>query len=269
MSRSLLILTHNVVSLRAAPSSDAEQVSQGIMGDVAEAQSESEDYVRLLTRDGYEGWALTRHTAPFDPSAPAIPNTLSPLPGQQAVSVPIADARDAGTKLVFGTPVLLIGAGAHTVRVRLANGFETDLSEDTVAPESRGAPPDPERLVSLARMFLGTPYLWGGGSSFGFDCSGFVQRIYAFAGLVLPRDAYLQAENPLGVRLEISDGLCAGDLVFFAGDSDPLQRRITHVGLATGAHSFIHASGKDGVIETALSDPYYARIRCGALRIRV
>jgi hypothetical protein len=263
----MLILTHNVVSLRAAPNADAEQVSQGIMGEVAEALAEEDEYVLLHTQDGYSGWALRRHTAPFDTDGASVPNTLRPLPEQRLISVPIAEAGELRTKLLFGTPVLPIGVDARSARVRVADGRETSLPFGCFAPACSERPLDSARLVSMARMFAGTPYLWGGGSSFGFDCSGFVQRLYAFFCVNLPRDAYLQVESPLGAQLEASETLRAGDLVFFAGDTDPLRRRVTHVGMAIDSGSFIHAQGKDGVVETSLSDPYYARIRCAGWRL--
>ncbi len=114
-----------------------------------------------------------------------------------------------------------------------------------------------ESACTLARRFLGVPYLWGGTTTFGFDCSGFVQRVYSLLNLTLPRDAYQQAVSPLGTRFEPTTPTEPGDLVFFVGRSDPRKRGITHVGMALDTERFIHAVGKEGVIITPFDDPYY------------
>jgi hypothetical protein len=114
-----------------------------------------------------------------------------------------------------------------------------------------------EAACALAIRFIGTPYLWGGTTPFGFDCSGFVQRIYSLLNVTLPRDAYVQARSPLGGTLGPEQPLRAGDLVFFCGRSDPRRRGITHVGMALDAERFIHAYGRRGVTITRCDDPVY------------
>ena len=116
-----------------------------------------------------------------------------------------------------------------------------------------------ENAGEIAQLFLGTPYLWGGGSSFGFDCSGFVQRIYRHFGIVLPRDAHLQATSPLLEGVPEGSTFRAGDLLFFGSEQDPEQRGITHVGMALNAEIFIHASSREGVTTTPIQNAYYER----------
>jgi hypothetical protein len=113
----------------------------------------------------------------------------------------------------------------------------------------------PRDLCAIARQFLGTPYLWGGTTPFGFDCSGFVQRVYSTCGIQLPRDAYLQVRCALGAALPEGALLAAGDLVFFCGARDPRHRGITHVGMMLDDARMIHASGNCGVTIQPLRDP--------------
>jgi cell wall-associated NlpC family hydrolase len=92
-------------------------------------------------------------------------------------------------------------------------------------------------------MFLDTPYLWGGRTLMGVDCSGFTQLIYKMAGKQLPRDAYQQAE--VGELIAFIDEAQTGDLAFF----DNAEGKITHVGIVinqqkSGEKTIIHASGK-------------------------
>ena len=115
----------------------------------------------------------------------------------------------------------------------------------------------------FAQSFLGTPYLWGGSSAFGLDCSGFVQYAYRMVGIELRRDADIQRDDPRFVPAPVrdvaraGDDLKPGDLVFF-GKPD----RITHVGMHLGSttiqNSFIHAAGGAGVIITEWGDDRYS-----------
>ena len=100
--------------------------------------------------------------------------------------------------------------------------------------------------------FSGTPYLWGGSSSFGLDCSGFVQLCYLICGITLRRDADIQRNDPRFFPVERNQ-LQPGDLVFF-GKPD----RITHVGMHLEGNAFIHAAGGAGVIITEWGDDRYS-----------
>ena len=102
---------------------------------------------------------------------------------------------------------------------------------------------NPEHLVKTAETFMGIPYIWGGTSSKGFDCSGFVKTVYYLNGLILSRDASQQFEN--GIRLRRNsypDSLRIGDLLFF-GRNGRGRPRATHVGMYIGDSEFIHCSG--------------------------
>jgi len=281
------VITHNVVAMRAEPGGDSEQVSQAILGDSVLLLDERDGYARVRTPDAYEGWVWRRHLRPYDPAVPygqqawpfarnaddiyyiiADYEPLCAAPGEPSTQI---------TQLVFGTWVRKIAE----VEAYFGTAYQVVVPGGTQPNDERSWTTgyvgewellkagtrgyghthfDRGAAVALAQRFIGTPYLWGGTTPFGFDCSGFVQRLYSMLNILLPRDAYLQAASPLGVTVPESAAREAGDLVFFCGQSDPHNRGITHVGMALDSGRFIHAVGKEGVIVTSFDDPYYSRI---------
>jgi len=117
-------------------------------------------------------------------------------------------------------------------------------------------------MMETAKLYLGVPYVWGGMSPYGFDCSGFVSYVYAAYGYPLWRVAQ-DMYNYDGVHVERSE-LRAGDIICFGYG----PRSITHVGLYLGGGMFIHASSGSGeVVISELSQNYYSRMYVGAKRI--
>lgn len=98
--------------------------------------------------------------------------------------------------------------------------------------------PNKSKLTENALLLLNTPYLWGGRTPFGIDCSGLTQLVYKLNGIVLPRDAYQQAEK--GITLSFVEEAEPGDLAFFDND----EGHIVHVGIMLENNKIIHASGK-------------------------
>ena len=115
-------------------------------------------------------------------------------------------------------------------------------------------------VATAAQSLIGTPYVFGGTSSRGIDCSAFVMRVFSLNGIKLPRTADVQYK--MGSHVAHGQEM-AGDLVFFqtycAGAS--------HVGIYLGDGEFIHASSSKGVTVSSLSDPYFKRRYLGAKRI--
>lgn len=140
------------------------------------------------------------------------------------------------------------------------------------APEAPDAPADvaaatppaafvAARLVETALAFRGVPYRSGGSDPSGFDCSGFVQYVFAQHGIALPREVREQVAFGDGVRLA---GIEAGDLIFFATDS----RGASHVGVAIGGDEFVHAPSTRGVVRVeSFASPYWSRRIVGVRRI--
>jgi cell wall-associated NlpC family hydrolase len=147
---------------------------------------------------------------------------------------------------------------AHALLAQQQQSAASQSLAQTVAPAPIGTPP-PSRyggVVGFARQFLGKPYVWGGASPAGFDCSGFTMYVYAHFGVSLPHNA--AAQYGYGSPVSQSD-LQPGDLVFFDG--------LGHVGLYIGGGSFIHAPHTGDVVKISSLSGWYAATYVGARRL--
>jgi peptidoglycan DL-endopeptidase CwlO len=115
-----------------------------------------------------------------------------------------------------------------------------------------------QRLTSSALRFLGVPYIFGGTTASGFDCSGFVQHVFAMLGIGLPRTADAQYD----IGRPAVGGPRPGDLVFF-----DTYGGVSHVGIYLGKGKFVHASSSHGVMISRLSESYWASRYMGAKRL--
>lgn len=117
-------------------------------------------------------------------------------------------------------------------------------------------------LLNSAKSYIGTPYKWGGTTTSGFDCSGFIQRSFKDVGISLPRTTGQQYAMGTAVAKK---NLQAGDLVFFNTNG----KGVSHAGIYVGSNNFIHASTSKGVMISSINDPYYWGKRyIGAKRVK-
>jgi cell wall-associated NlpC family hydrolase len=141
------------------------------------------------------------------------------------------------------------------------SGGSTSDSGDATLSSSASTPAPPAKyggVVGIAMQYLGVPYVWGGASPSGFDCSGFVMYVYGQIGISLPHNAAMQYSS-VGVPVSRSE-LAPGDLVFFDG--------LGHMGMYIGGGQFIHAPHTGDVVKiSSLNDSWYASTYVGAKRV--
>jgi len=206
--------------LRRAPQPDAPLETEALLGEMVGVYDEAEGWAwAQLARDGYVGYlpqvALGLPRAPATHRVAALRTHAYPGP---SIKLP---------------PLMAVSLGAR-VAIRGEDG-DFAIAADGLHYWARCLAPvgshEPD-FVEVAERFLGAPYLWGGKTSDGIDCSGLVQTALAAAGLASPRDADMM-ETALGVRLPVGGALRRGDLAFWRG----------HVGVMRDETTLLHASG--------------------------
>jgi hypothetical protein len=206
-------------------------VTQLLFGDAYKVLDERAKWVRIrLAFDAYECWIDRKQNLFIEKEEYEI---IAALKGTPVAGDLVSVLRDESGQMF---PVLL-GASLPGLREgNLSIGSKSFTLEGAVI-EMHKKPIKP-LICNYAALFLNAPYLWGGRSPFGIDCSGFTQIAYKMAGKNLPRDAWQQAE--LGTTLSFVEESEPGDLAFF----DDEEGNIIHVGILLDEGRIIHASGK-------------------------
>ncbi len=237
----------NVADMREEPEPESRRSSQLLFNTKVEVLDQNEGWFLIQGPDSYSGWTREAYLNDFE------------LKGDKFVIISnIAKIFNDSGKVVdrfsFGTRIAGELKGGYLVFPN-SSGSRLKVERQNVKRITE----DPRRdLAELARDFVGVPYLWGGTSAFGFDCSGFVQRLYGYYDVSLPRDSDQQEQEckKLGIS-DLGDDLFTlqlGDLLFFQG----------HVGIYIGSGRMIHSSrAENGVAVTDITsgDPYLQDLR--------
>ncbi len=220
----------SVVPIRSGSSEKSEMVSQLLFGEMVEIlEKKGKQWIKVRCLwDNYIGWINALQVQRITPSEFGEYTTH--------FSYCLEIAQPAMNNSFF-VP-LTLGAVLRNydgLQFRL-NGLSYQFSGQVIDP--RLLEPTAELIIKIARRYLYAPYLWGGRSPFGIDCSGFTQMVFKLAGVQLPRDAYQQVE--IGELVDFVEHALPGDLVFFENN----KNRINHVGILLEDHYIIHASGQ-------------------------
>lgn len=221
----------SIVPCRKDPASTSEMVTQLLFGEHYTVNELTDDWVKITTAyDSYECWISIKQHHRISESL------FNQLQNQKQVYA--ADLIHVlADKTQNSSFPVTIGA---TLPFFNGNGFSFDdlsfgFDGQVISSDNKKSSSD---ILSTAYLFLNAPYLWGGKSPFGIDCSGFTQLVYKLNGYKLPRDAAQQVD--LGTPLNFVEEAEAGDLAFF----DNEEGRIVHVGIIIDNEHIIHASGK-------------------------
>lgn len=226
------------------------QISQRLAGHDVELLERQDDWFLARGEDGYEGWI---HQGFLTPAPPSTARRSIVIP-RVSLGCMTRTSGGARRRLPLGArlaPDEIVKAGEAVSATELHERF----------------PRDPIAITRSAQeLFESAPYLWGGITPWGADCSGFVQSIYGLHGVALPRDAWQQSEtgDDAGTLMDLQPA----DLAFF---SDREDRRVTHVAIALGGRHLVHlALGRGGFANEDLSngDGYVAKLKERFLRAK-
>ncbi|WP_300659808.1 C40 family peptidase [Fluviicola sp.] len=222
MSRIHAFCKASIAPVRAEASDRSELVTQLLFGEIVEILEITDQWLRVRSfMDGYEGWIDPKQVQ--DLREKEVSRWLDGLVVEHS-EFRIVEGPEGKQTLPKGC--FRPGDGEETFQIgKSAYRFLDDEGDA-----------DPDSLIDFALTYLNAPYLWGGKTMFGIDCSGFMQQIHRVFAYQLPRDASQQVE--LGQEVEFEDRE-AGDLAFFISESG----NIHHVGLLINKDEIIHAHG--------------------------
>jgi len=226
------ICTLSLIPCREEPADASEMVSQLLFGEQYKILEERAKWCRIRAAyDKYESWIDRKQVVEISREQYDSLSKSKKVPCTMDLVSVVKNSTD-NTLL----PILLGST--------LPNWANGKAEVDDLCFEYDGLVFDEEKtrdkseLVENAFLYLQAPYVWGGRSPFGIDCSGFSQLVYKLSGKKLPRDAYQQAD--IGQTLSFVEEAEPGDLAFF----DNSEGKITHVGILLEDNYIIHASGK-------------------------
>ena len=241
-----------LIPLRIAPKDQSEMVSQILFGQHFKVLEIKENWVRIiLYSDNYQGWICSKQYLEIDRIDYDELSLSSPKFSMDKSSYLVGLEDSSEISIPMGSTLPSLKNGLINIKEKKYKYFGGISSRNI------------NDVVTYSMLFLNSPYLWGGKSFLGIDCSGFTQLVFSICGINIPRDAYQQVK--FGNKLNFSETM-PGDLIFFINKND----RIHHVGIALKDDKIIHASGKvridtlikDGILKNStISHKYHSTVR--------
>ena len=216
----------SIVPMRNDPADQSEMVNQILFGEHFKILETRKKWSKIrLSHDSYEGWICNKQWIELsEENYKQLDKEIS------TITTDILDiiSRDQHQPIVIGSILPFYKSGHAIINTEMYqfNGLTTQGFIEK------------KKIVENALLYLNAPYLWGGRSPLGIDCSGFIQMVYRLQGVDLPRDAYQQAE--VGNSLSFIEESEPGDLAFF----DNNEGIVIHVGIILEDNHIIHSSGK-------------------------
>lgn len=223
----------SLVSVRIEPSHRSEIVTQLLFGDAYLVIEEHQDWMKIrITYDNYEGWIESKQHCLIDENEffSLIKTELNLNPELMQVIL-----NETQNRLL---PILLGSSIPELKDKRFSIGPDKYLYNGNISEKEFNNTNFSNSITENAIFYLNAPYMWGGKTPFGIDCSGFTQMVYKLCNKKIPRDASQQAI--LGKHIYFITEAEVGDLIFFENE----KNEIIHTGIYLGKSEIIHASGK-------------------------
>lgn len=259
----------SVANIRTKPDHAEEMATQALLGTPVKIFKKESGYFLIQTPDEYISWVED------DGVTPLSKYELEEWKNSERViylkefgfsyskpdvnSIRVSD-------LVAGNILVKLGEENNFIKLKYPDGRIAFVEKENCQRLNEWLEkknPTNADIISSAEKFMGIPYLWGGTSAKGMDCSGFTKTVYFLNGLVLARDASQQVHT--GILVDTQNGfenLQAGDLLFFGSQAtDTTKERITHVAIYIGNNEFIHAAGRIKINSFDKDAPNFSEFR--------
>ena len=217
-----------IIPVRREPEEKSEMVTQLLFGEGFEILESTLKWMKIQTiYDSYIGWVDSKTIQPA---------SYSDIDEEENVFC--CSDINAIVKTSSGNQYITLGSTLPYLKNKKGKLGNEEFSFQGVALNSNLLERTDQNIQMMAEKFLNAPYLWGGRTIWGIDCSGFTQIVFKMFGIKLKRDAFQQAEQ--GILINFVDEARTGDLAFFKND----EGRIVHVGMIVSKNRIIHSSGK-------------------------
>jgi hypothetical protein len=246
------IINLSVANIRSKPDDRAELTSQALLGTPVKILKKSSGFFLVQTPDEYIGWTDDEGVSSMNKNQLDDWLTSEKIIYTTEFGFSYSEPNEYSVRvsdLTAGNVLMKLGEQKDFINTKYPDGRiafikKTECQNFSKWINKKDA--TSEDILHTAQSFMGIPYLWGGTSAKGMDCSGFTKTVYFLNGIILERDANQQSFQ--GELVDTKDGfekLLPGDLLFFGSQAtDSTKERITHVGIYMGDYKFIHASGK-------------------------
>lgn len=246
------IITISVANLRSNPGHSSELATQATLGTIVNVYKKEDNWYYVQTPDNYLAWVDDGGFELVDEQKAENWSRDEKLIYTKtyghAYLGPHEDAPIV-SDLTAGNLLTIVKYANENYIVRFPDGRNAYVHKNEAEPYNewlKNKNATPETLVATAQKLIGVPYLWGGTSTKGVDCSGFTKTVYFLNGMVIPRDASQQVHT--GKHIDSTrnfENLQKGDLLFFGRKAtDDTSEKVVHVGMWIGNDEFIHSSGK-------------------------
>ena len=245
------IVKISVANLREEPKHSSQLVTQATLGTPVKIWKRTEEWYYIQTPDGYLSWVDHGGITTMDKNAFDTWKSSEKIIFKNAYGQSFEEASKNSqpvSDIVAGSIFEFEAEEDNFYKVSYPDGREAFIASeesDIYSEWLADLQASEENLVQTSGKLMGLPYLWGGTSSKGVDCSGFTKTIYFMNGIVIPRDASQQIRE--GKLIDSSgtfENLAVGDLLFFGRPAtDSTSEKVVHVGMWIGDNEFIHSSG--------------------------
>ncbi len=245
------LVTISVANLRSNPKHSAELSTQATLGTPVKVWKKEGGWFYIQTPDKYLAWVNSGEI--FLMSDKELEEWMNRdkiiYTKTYGHAYSENDTKERVSDLVAGNIIEVVANEGSFYKVRFPDGREAFVPKEEAEPYDtwlNGLDRSQESLVETSKTLMGVPYLWGGTSTKGMDCSGFTKTVYFLNGMIIPRDASQQVHTGNAIdSVKNFDQLQKGDLLFFGRQAtDSTAEKVVHVGMWIGNNEFIHASDK-------------------------